>query len=255
VRLGGVVGVALGGASTAVYAQTKHWATVIPAEAWAGGIVASVIAARSPGSSPPYEPPASHPSPVVRLAQTRLRRQGPGVAEERSVSPPVSLPLHVVPRALAELGRAEDEDLEALRSGLVPSPCTGRNAHGVPLLDRDDLVVELHPPAPADDHEHLLLLLVRVAVREPVVGRDALIAQAGLLELERLARETELKVRRAVEVGPDVRQILSEVPERERHGRDSTVQASCRRRAASADSGIESTWDLVKRAPLNTMGL
>ena len=53
---------------------------------------------------------------------------------------------------------------------------------------------------------------MRVAVREPVVGRDALIAQAGLLELERLARETELQVRRAVEVGPDVRQILSEVP-------------------------------------------
>src|SRR6476469_392305 len=139
--------------------------------------------------------------------------------ERRSVSPPVSLTLHVFPRVLAEVGRAEDEDLEALRPGLVPSPCTGRNAHDVPFVDLDDLVVELHPPAPAHDHVHLLLLLVRVAVREPVVGRDALIAQAGLLELERLTRETELQVRRAVEVGPDVRQILSEVPERERHGR------------------------------------
>ena len=41
--LGGAVGVALGAASTAVYAHTKHWATVIPTEAWAGGIAASLI--------------------------------------------------------------------------------------------------------------------------------------------------------------------------------------------------------------------
>jgi putative ABC transport system permease protein len=43
VLLGGVVGVALGAAATAVYAHTRHWATVIPAEAWAGGIAASLI--------------------------------------------------------------------------------------------------------------------------------------------------------------------------------------------------------------------
>ena len=41
--LGGAAGVALGAAATAVYAHTKHWATVIPAEAWAGGIAASLI--------------------------------------------------------------------------------------------------------------------------------------------------------------------------------------------------------------------
>jgi putative ABC transport system permease protein len=41
--LGGAVGVALGAAATAVYAHTKHWATVIPTEAWAGGIAASLI--------------------------------------------------------------------------------------------------------------------------------------------------------------------------------------------------------------------
>jgi putative ABC transport system permease protein len=41
--LGGAVGVALGVASTVVYAQTKGWSTVIPIEAWAGGIAASVI--------------------------------------------------------------------------------------------------------------------------------------------------------------------------------------------------------------------
>ena len=41
--LGGAVGVALGAAATAVYAHTKHWAIVIPTEAWAGGILASLI--------------------------------------------------------------------------------------------------------------------------------------------------------------------------------------------------------------------
>jgi putative ABC transport system permease protein len=41
--LGGTVGVALGAVATAIYADAKHWATVIPTEAWAGGIVASVI--------------------------------------------------------------------------------------------------------------------------------------------------------------------------------------------------------------------
>jgi putative ABC transport system permease protein len=41
--LGGAVGVALGAAATVVYAQTKHWAAVIPTEAWVGGIAASLI--------------------------------------------------------------------------------------------------------------------------------------------------------------------------------------------------------------------
>jgi len=41
--LGGAVGVALGIAAAAVYAHVKHWATVIPTEAWAGGIAASLI--------------------------------------------------------------------------------------------------------------------------------------------------------------------------------------------------------------------
>src|SRR5919106_2336299 len=134
------------------------------------------------------------------------------------VSPPVALAIDVLTRSLAEIGRADDEDLEALRPGLVASPCTGRDAHRVPFLELDDLVVDLHPPAPAQDHVHLLLLLVRVAVRKAIVGRDALVAQAGFLELERLGRRAELQVRRAVEPGPDVLQVLLEVPESERHG-------------------------------------
>ncbi|HTW13359.1 MAG TPA: ABC transporter permease [Solirubrobacteraceae bacterium] len=50
--LGGTVGVALGAAATAVYAHTKHWATIIPAEAWAGGIAASIIVGALAGLVP-----------------------------------------------------------------------------------------------------------------------------------------------------------------------------------------------------------
>src|SRR6266705_41906 len=134
------------------------------------------------------------------------------------VSPPVALAIDVFARSLAEIRRADDEDLEALRPGLVVSPRTGRDAHRVPFLELDDLVVDLHPPAPAQDHVHLLLLLVRVAVRKAIAGRDALVAQAGFLELERVGRQAELEVRRAVKPGPDVLQILLDVSERERHG-------------------------------------
>ncbi len=41
--LGGIVGVVLGVAATAVYAHAKHWAVAVPTEAWAGGIAASLI--------------------------------------------------------------------------------------------------------------------------------------------------------------------------------------------------------------------
>src|SRR3954447_19920238 len=143
------------------------------------------------------------------------------IAELGLLSPPVALALDVFARSLAEIGRADHDDLEPLRPGLVATPRTGRDAHRVPLLELDDFVVELHPPAPAQDHVHLLLLPVRVAVRKAIVGRDALVAQAGLLELEPLGRQAELKVRRAVEFGPDVLQVLLEVPERERHGSQS----------------------------------
>src|SRR5919206_4368219 len=105
------------------------------------------------------------------------------------VSPPVALAIDVFARSLAEIGRADDDDLEPVRPGLVASPRTGRDADRVPFLELDDLVVELHPPAPAQDHVHLLLLLVRVAVRKAITGRDTLVAQSACLELERLGRQ------------------------------------------------------------------
>ena len=41
-------------------------------------------------------------------------------------SPPVALTLHVFGRSLTEIGRADHDDLEALRPGLVASPRTAR---------------------------------------------------------------------------------------------------------------------------------
>jgi hypothetical protein len=109
------------------------------------------------------------------------------------VSPPVALAIDVFARSLAEIWRADDEDLEALRPGLVASPRTGRNAHRVPFLDLDDLVVDLHPPAPAQTTYTSSCFFVRVAVRKAMAGRDALVAQAGFLGLERLGRRAELQ--------------------------------------------------------------
>ena len=50
--LGGAVGVSLGVASTAVYAHIKHWGTVIPTQAWAGGLAASLVIGAVAGLAP-----------------------------------------------------------------------------------------------------------------------------------------------------------------------------------------------------------
>src|SRR6476619_6936356 len=120
-----------------------------------------------------------------------LERDLPG--QLRLISPPVALAIDVFSRILAEVGRADDEDLQALGPGLVAPPRTRRNPNRVPFLELDDLVVDLHAPAPAHDDVHLLLFHVRVAVRKAIPGRDALVAQGGALEPERLGRRAELQ--------------------------------------------------------------
>src|SRR5215218_3171694 len=116
------------------------------------------------------------------------------------VRPPVAPALDVLAWVLAEIWGADDEDLQALRAGLIPPPGAGGDADRVPLRELDDLVVQLHPAAAAQDEVDLLLLPVGVAVGEAVVGWDALIAEAGVLQLEGLGRQTELQVKSAVEV-------------------------------------------------------
>ena len=82
--------------------------------------------------------------------------------------------------------------------GLVASPRIGWDAHRVPFPEFDDLVVDLHPPAPAHDHVHLLLRLVRVTVRKAIAGR-AIVFTALLLALYGAIVGTRA---RAVSFGP-----------------------------------------------------
>ena len=49
---GGAVGVAAGVAATAIYAAGQHWAIVIPATAWAGGLGAALLTGALAGLLP-----------------------------------------------------------------------------------------------------------------------------------------------------------------------------------------------------------
>jgi putative ABC transport system permease protein len=63
--LGGVVGMLAGAAATALYAASKGWAVVIPAEAWAGGIAAAILIGALAGLLPAVR--ASRLPPTVAL--------------------------------------------------------------------------------------------------------------------------------------------------------------------------------------------
>jgi putative ABC transport system permease protein len=63
--LGGALGVGLGAAATAVYARTQHWATVIPALAWAGGLAAALVIGAIAGLLPALR--AARMSPTQAL--------------------------------------------------------------------------------------------------------------------------------------------------------------------------------------------
>jgi putative ABC transport system permease protein len=63
--IGGIVGVLAGAAATAVYASSKNWAVVIPAEAWTGGIAAAILIGAVAGLMPAVR--ASRMPPTVAL--------------------------------------------------------------------------------------------------------------------------------------------------------------------------------------------
>jgi putative ABC transport system permease protein len=63
--LGGAAGVAAGALATTLYAHTKHWAVVIPTEAWAGGIAAAILIGAIAGLMPALR--AAHLSPTDAL--------------------------------------------------------------------------------------------------------------------------------------------------------------------------------------------
>jgi putative ABC transport system permease protein len=63
--IGGLVGVLAGAVATAVYAGSKSWAVVIPAEAWLGGIASAILIGAFAGLMPAVR--ASRMPPTVAL--------------------------------------------------------------------------------------------------------------------------------------------------------------------------------------------
>ncbi len=64
--LGGAAGVALGIVATAVYAHSKHWATVIPTLAWAGGLAAAFAIGAIAGLLPAIRAARLSPTDALR---------------------------------------------------------------------------------------------------------------------------------------------------------------------------------------------
>jgi len=63
--LGGAVGVGAGVLATAIYAHTKHWTTIVPALAWAGGTAAALLIGATAGLLPALR--AARMSPTQAL--------------------------------------------------------------------------------------------------------------------------------------------------------------------------------------------
>jgi putative ABC transport system permease protein len=66
--LGGTAGIAAGAVATAIYASVKHWAIVIPALAWAGGIGAAIAIGVIAGVLPALRAARLSPTEALRTA-------------------------------------------------------------------------------------------------------------------------------------------------------------------------------------------
>ena len=64
--LGGIVGVGAGALATAIYADTKNWATVIPTLAWAGGLGAALAIGAIAGLLPAIRAARLSPTDSLR---------------------------------------------------------------------------------------------------------------------------------------------------------------------------------------------
>jgi putative ABC transport system permease protein len=64
--IGGVVGVLAGAAATAIYAGSKGWALVIPAEAWVGGIASALVIGALAGLLPAVRASRLPPTAALR---------------------------------------------------------------------------------------------------------------------------------------------------------------------------------------------
>lgn len=63
---GGAVGLGVGSLATVVYAHTKHWAVVIPTEAWGGGIASAILIGAIAGLLPAIRAARLSPTDALR---------------------------------------------------------------------------------------------------------------------------------------------------------------------------------------------
>ncbi len=64
--VGGAVGTVAGAAATAIYATSKHWAVVIPATAWAGGLTSTLLIGAIAGLVPAVRAARLSPTDALR---------------------------------------------------------------------------------------------------------------------------------------------------------------------------------------------
>ena len=92
--------------------------------------------------------------------------------------------------------RAGDNDKDrVLFSGSAERPCgLGREAHGRPGLEVDDLTAELGLRSARDEEEQLLLKGMPMPARRPPTTAKALEGDGEVLERECLPHEADLEV-------------------------------------------------------------
>jgi putative ABC transport system permease protein len=66
--IGGATGIGAGALATVIYAHSKHWTTVIPALAWAGGIGAAILIGAIAGIVPAIRAARLSPTDALRTA-------------------------------------------------------------------------------------------------------------------------------------------------------------------------------------------
>src|SRR6185437_7587080 len=94
------------------------------------------------------------------------------------VAPPILDDLGV---ARPRVRGADGDELGAVVAGLEAAHRVAMDSYRVPLLHVPDLVLELDPCAPADEHIHLFLVLVLVREGNAEARRDPDVAEAGVL--------------------------------------------------------------------------
>src|SRR3954453_4857734 len=188
-----------------------------PTGAWASGWATRSTGGRSSGDPAPPDEATLAPAGATPLpAMPGVRRPCSWVSDATRTGYPQPSPRqevrHHLGVAVLVAGRAEGDQLHAIRAGLDPALDLRRHPQGVPLAQLDDLVVaELAARAAAQHDVDLLLLTVAMAERHAKSGGQAEEAEARGLQPQRRPREAGLHVRRVAEAHGAVLDVVDEV--------------------------------------------